>query len=270
MMIKKWIMKGFLVGFILILAGATIIPSIALNIEKSFIIKSMGNWLYVGGSGSGNYSTIQSAINASTDGDTIFVYNKIYFERIRIDKDINLFGEDNKKTIIDAQGIETAVEICGYVNLSGFTIRNAEVGILNFYLPPPDDIYIFFIYENIITNNIVGIALSGSFNTIIHDNIITQNQLGISFFRADDYEVNNNNFIENERDAYFEYVLFLQFMPRIKWKGNYWDDWKYSLPRVIKGEKVILFVMRPGWILKDTVCCWYNFDWHPAKNPNDV
>ena len=269
-MIDKWFRKSLVVGFILFLLGAAIIPSSSQNIDKPFFKTTIGNWLYVGGNGPGNYTTIQSAINASIDGDTIYVYNNIYYEHIRIEKDINLFGENSTKTIIDAQGTERAVEISGYVNLSGFTIRNAEVGILNFYLPSPDDVYVFFVYGNIITNNIVGIGLSGSFKTIIHDNSITHNQLGISFFRADDYEVNNNNFIDNEKHAYFEYVLYLQFMPRIKWNGNYWDDWHFRLPRFIKGEKVILFVFRPGTVLKNTVCYWYNVDWHPAKEPYDM
>ncbi len=260
--------KTLIIGIILLLIFLSIVPSSAFdNLKKSALPFSNGNILYVGGSGAGNYTTIQSAINASFDGDTIFVYNNIYFEYIRIDKDINIFGENNEETIIDGQGIETAVEICGYVNLSGFTIRNAEIGILNFYLPPPNDKYFFFVYGNIIKNNNVGLALSGLFNTIIYNNTITQNQIGISFFRADNYKVNNNNFIDNEQHAYFEYVLYMQFMPRIKWKENYWDDWKYSLPRLIKGEKVIFFIMRPGWVLKKTVCFWYNIDWHPAKQP---
>ena len=80
----------------------------------------------------------------------------------------------------------------------------------------------------------------------------------------------NNNFIDNEKHAYFEYVVFLQFLPRIKWKGNYWDDWNFRLPRLITGEKVICFVMRPGWVTKQSICKWYNVDWHPAKKPFDI
>jgi parallel beta-helix repeat protein len=259
------------VGISILFLGTCITPSVAIdNIKKSSNPNSSGNTLYVGGSGEGNYTNIQEAVENASDGDTVFVYKGVYYEHLKIGKDINLFGQDKEKTVIDALGIETAVEIGGYVNLSGFTIRNAEEGISNFYRPPPNDIYQFFVYGNIIKNNAVGFALSGKFRNIIHDNIISYNQLGINFFRADDYEVNNNNFIKNEKHAYFEYVLFLQFMPRIKWNGNYWDDWNFRIPRIIKGEKVIVMVFRPGYTLKTTICPWLNIDWHPASEPYDI
>ena len=265
------IKKGVVFAVILLFVSVSVIPSTcSTGIKQIAISATSGNTLYVGGSGPGNYTKIQDAIDNASDGDTVFVYKGIYYEHLRIGKDINLFGEDIEKTVIDAEGIETAVEIGAYVNLSGFTIRNAEEGISNFVPAPPDNIYKFFVYGNIIKNNVVGIALAGSLNNVIHDNIITYNQLGINFFLADDYEVNSNNFINNKKHAYFEYVLFFQFMPRIKWNGNYWDDWNFRLPRFIRGEKVIVFVFRPGWVLKESVCPWYNIDMHPAQEPYDI
>jgi hypothetical protein len=48
---------------------------------------SIGNTLYVGGDGLGNYSNIQDAIDNAMDGDTVFVYNGTYNqnENIKID-----------------------------------------------------------------------------------------------------------------------------------------------------------------------------------------
>ena len=264
---SKSIVIGFV--FLLVLMSFTSISGNQIN-NKTIENSGRGDILYVGGSGEGNYSKIQNAIDNASDGDTVFVYKGIYYEHLKIGKDVNLFGQDKEKTVIDASGIETAVQIGGYVNLSGFTIRNAEIGINNFYLPPPDNIYQFFVFGNIIKYNVVGFALSGTSRNIIQDNTISYNQLGINFFLADDYEVKNNNFISNEKHAYFEYVLFLQFMPRIKWNGNYWDDWNFRLPRIIKGEKVIVMVFRPGYVVKSTICQWYNIDWHPAKEPYNM
>ncbi|MCK4416367.1 MAG: hypothetical protein KAU84_04365, partial [Thermoplasmatales archaeon] len=45
------------------------------TMEKSSILILGGNILYVGGSGPGNYTKIQDAINAAWYGDTVFVYD---------------------------------------------------------------------------------------------------------------------------------------------------------------------------------------------------
>ena len=57
------------VGIILLFVGTSIIPSTAQNLEKTSSATSRSNWLYVGGSGPGNYTRIQDAIDASNDGD---------------------------------------------------------------------------------------------------------------------------------------------------------------------------------------------------------
>ena len=64
-MIRRWLA----VGIILFFMGTCIIPAIAQNSEKPFL-PSRGSWLYVGGSGPGNYTKIQDAIDNTTDGDS--------------------------------------------------------------------------------------------------------------------------------------------------------------------------------------------------------
>jgi hypothetical protein len=49
-------------GVILLCVGTVIIPSTAQDVEKSSLLTSSGSWLYVGGSGPGNYTRIQNAI----------------------------------------------------------------------------------------------------------------------------------------------------------------------------------------------------------------
>ena len=39
-----------------------------------------GNILYVGGSGPGNYTKIQDALDNATEGDTVYVYSNTYYE----------------------------------------------------------------------------------------------------------------------------------------------------------------------------------------------
>ena len=95
---RKW--SAF--GILLIFLGTCIIPSTAQKIEKSFEPTSRGRWLYVGGTGPGNYSRILDAVNDARNGDTIFVYDDSapYKEGIHITKSISLCGEERTTTII--------------------------------------------------------------------------------------------------------------------------------------------------------------------------
>ena len=81
---KKHLTRVFLLVILLCLGQV-----IAKDVEKS-ALTLQGSWLYVGGSGPGNYTTIQEAIDNATDGDTVFVYNGSYFGHININKSISM------------------------------------------------------------------------------------------------------------------------------------------------------------------------------------
>jgi len=86
-----------------------------------------GHILYVGGSGEGNYTSIQDAINDANDGDTIFVYSGTYHEKINTySKKICLIGENEKTTIIDGDGDDCNIlEAASYnLEIHNFTITN--------------------------------------------------------------------------------------------------------------------------------------------------
>ena len=98
-------MKGkyIALGLIILLIGYNATGSIFREVELKNIstVSFDGNILYVGGSGPNNYTKIHDAINDSTDGDTIFVYNGTYYEHnITIDKSISLIGENRDDTIV--------------------------------------------------------------------------------------------------------------------------------------------------------------------------
>src|SRR5512136_1607414 len=118
---RKWLA----IGIILLFVGVTLAPVIAQDTEKSQPT-STGNWLYVGGSGPGNYTKIQEAINDSRDGDTVFVYGGVYYERIVIPNAISLIGESKNITVIDAINSDEGGLISfesGNITISGFTLR---------------------------------------------------------------------------------------------------------------------------------------------------
>jgi len=122
---KKWLA----IGIILLFVATFLSPSTAQDVEKPSRPTSRGNWLYVGGSGPGNYTKIQDAINASTDGDTVYVYEDSapYYEIISINQSITLLGENRLTTIIDGTDLlESIITInAPYVNLHNLTLENA-------------------------------------------------------------------------------------------------------------------------------------------------
>ena len=58
---------------IVLFIGVGIQPAIAINNPIKPI--SSGNTLYVGGTGEGNYTKIQDAIDNASDGDTVYVFD---------------------------------------------------------------------------------------------------------------------------------------------------------------------------------------------------
>ncbi len=114
--------------------------------------------LYVGGSGEGNYTLIQDAINDAWDGDTIFIYPGIYQETIFIHKQLTILGADKENTIIDGKGIGNVIKIeRDYVKIQNLTIKNTS-------------------QENM--ENSSGISINGSF-VVISNCIIQDCYLGI-------------------------------------------------------------------------------------------
>ncbi|KAA0015000.1 MAG: hypothetical protein FE041_01140 [Thermoplasmata archaeon] len=92
--------------------------------------KISGNRLFVGGSGEGNYTKIQDAINHASAGDTIFVYAGTYKEILYIynKRNITIIGEDINNTIIDGnlEGNVINIYSCKAIKISNFTIMNSK------------------------------------------------------------------------------------------------------------------------------------------------
>jgi len=94
-------------------------------------------------------------------------------------------------------------------------------------------------------------------NSLAGNNISNNNGYGIRLGDSSVNVVKENNFIDNsERNAYF----VNSFLNR--WFKNYWDDWSKLLPRPIYGS---IYLER-----FDKYITWFNFDWHPAREPYDI
>lgn len=91
-----------------------------------------GTTLYVGGSGPGNYTSIQDAIDNASAGDTVYVFNGTYYENIQVNKTITLVGENRDGAVIDGggHGNGNAINVSAAdVTILRFSIRRARDGV---------------------------------------------------------------------------------------------------------------------------------------------
>jgi len=135
-----------------------------------------GNTLYVGGSGPGNYTTIQEAINNASNGYTIFVYNGTYNENLDTKlKKISLVGENRDITFITGPTDSSPVLkiSTSNVNVSGFTMTGTTNQMVIQVMTLAENIRI----ENcIIKQGATGIALGLTTNRITITHNIIQDQ----------------------------------------------------------------------------------------------
>ncbi|MDP3790076.1 MAG: right-handed parallel beta-helix repeat-containing protein, partial [Candidatus Omnitrophota bacterium] len=133
---------------------------------------------------------------ASEGADRIFVREGTYTGGISIAGDLEIIGEGNGKTIIDAAGNDYGIEISSgaQAKISGLTIKNAlTAGI---YLNSASGTEI---YNNEIVSNPLAIKIENSFGAVeISHNTITGNLSGIFFNTVTSAVVNDNIFAFND------------------------------------------------------------------------
>jgi len=190
-------MKKKIVGILIcVLLITTVLPvSGTVMMERTPISTSLGDTLYVGGSGPGNYSTIQEAIDDASDGDTVFVYaySSPYYENVIVDKSIKLIGEDRETTIINGSENGNVVNISSdSVKIEGFTIQRSRWLRAGIKL---DESNYVTISNNIIIDNGWGIWLKNShFNKVIGNTVTKNIFLGI----MSDHSANGNIIKDND------------------------------------------------------------------------
>jgi hypothetical protein len=160
-------------GVILLFLGSNI-PAFA-HTNKNNHSSSRENILYVGGSGLGNYSKIQDAVNDSHDGDMIIVFPRFYQEIVNINTSIILKGIDHP--IVDGNLSFSVITLAANgITIDGFIVQNAGLNHSDF--PEMTDIYCAEGNASIKNNHFLGISCVGVFN------------------RANDVSIVNNTFQE--------------------------------------------------------------------------
>ena len=301
------------IPIVLLLIGMSIPTTATDNIaEDSYkIIETFnGNILYVGGSGPGNYTAIQDAIDNASDDDTVFVYDESspYYENIVIKKSIDLIGESKNTTVIDGGGSGHVVCISSdFIEFSEFTIwnsgdNNRDAGIyinssynnisnniisdnkLGIYVDINDN---YGIYDNIITQNTIlkndkGIFLMMTYNAVISKNIIISNDYGIYtrggvFFACNNTIIIRNSIINNT----FGIELTFQSSASINF-NNFINNKRSAtfflgtLDRINWNNNFwgrLRILPKPILGMHGFFILrfpWLDFDWHPAQEPYDI
>jgi parallel beta-helix repeat protein len=156
-------------------------------------------WTVDDGGGAGvNFTSIQQAINAASDGDTITVGAGTYIENVNVDKRLTLIGEGADAVNVTAASVSDNVfEVtANYVNISGFTVTGAtgndRAGI---YITGADHCNIFW---NNASNNYDGIWLYDSDNNVLTNNIASSNSMfGIFLWNSNNNALQKNNASNN-------------------------------------------------------------------------
>jgi parallel beta-helix repeat protein len=161
-----------------------------------------GNTLHVG---SGQpYSNIQDAINASEDGDTVYVYSGTYNENILLNRSINLIGEDKDSTIIKGKADnENTVKISKW-EFSEY-ISNANISGFKILQNPTAK-----------SNGFAGIFLEYADNCKITDCIIKDSYYGIWAKQTDESTISGSTIENNEGTG----ILLMTFSDNNKIKNN--------------------------------------------------
>ena len=139
-----------IISTILLLIFTSSIPFVSSNEVSS------NNIIYVDDGGGADYTRIQDAIDNASDGDTIFIYNGIYSEFLKITKEIYLIGEDNTHTILQSSKTEEPSQLDRII-----TINADNVQIKNLCIRP---------YNNIAMYRVNAIYAKNSRELIIQNN----------------------------------------------------------------------------------------------------
>jgi parallel beta-helix repeat protein len=204
---KNLFRKGFVLYIMTLFIGSCILSTTGAVIEKNdyfseIFINSNEMTFYVGGSGPGNYTKIQDAIDNTSDGDKVIVYGESspYYENLIINKSIFLIGEHPTITLIDGNYKQCTIIVnVGNVVITGFHIIHGNLSGLK--LLNSEGSYIYYnIFE---LNNRYGISLIESNNNIIEINTIVNNENGIKISSNSKNNVINGNRIDNNYNGVF-------------------------------------------------------------------
>ncbi len=150
------------------------------------------------------YVSIDRALEAANDGDTILVHSGTYYGRLTVDRDVTITGVDTGggKPVINGRGMGDIVTIAASgVRLEGFLVINSY-GAGSGILVTADDCTIA---GNDVTRCIDGIRIGDARNVTVSGNHVYDNDdAGIYVTNVSDVRVNGNHANDNLYGVYME------------------------------------------------------------------
>ncbi len=136
-------------------------------------------WYVDDGGGAGiDFTRIQAAVDAASEGDTVIVYNDTYYENVNINKQLTLEGVGMPIVNAGWSGSAIAVGADG-CTVDGFYVTGGTAGLIGGWNGIAVESNNNLIKNNIASEISEGIYLSDSFNNTITGNSISNNNAGI-------------------------------------------------------------------------------------------
>jgi parallel beta-helix repeat protein len=176
---------------------ANLKPFLAMVLLLAPLASIMAVAQFAGAAGAGtitvpeDYPTIQAAVNAAAEGDTIFVKKGIYNENLTVNKSLSLVGESAGSTVVTGEGNTALLVQHDNVNVTGFTFRRPST-MRWYYGVHLLNVQRCNVFGNRIESTFIGIWLvDASFNNI-YENTLNGDWNGIHLRNSHQNNVSNN------------------------------------------------------------------------------
>ncbi len=124
-----------------------------------------------------DYTSIQAAVDAAANGDTIIVYPGAYTENVDVNKELTIESDSG--------------------NPDDTVVRVADPSEHIFYVTANNVIISGFTVTGAISNRKAGIYLYGIEGCVVNNNIVTDNSYGIDLLYSNDNMLKDNNALNN-------------------------------------------------------------------------
>jgi len=189
------------------IVGILLASSVVIGTADGFS-SEVGQTFYVGGTGPGNYTSIQEAIDDAAAGDIVYVYNGTYTDAVKIPESITLVGEDKNSTVINGNGTGTVIEIAAdRVTVKHFTIAGGG-GDAGWDMPAVNITADHVVLQHCILrdNEHTGVSLvSASYCTVSYNVIVNTSYTGIRVGEASISTVISHNQITGGISGIYAY-----------------------------------------------------------------